>query len=978
MKPIKIIIINTLLSFTIISATGAWMMNQRTHGEIKWKTLKTENFDIHYYEKIEKIAHQGATIAEQISPVLMEQMGIDELPRLSIAFTEEDEILNGFALPANYTIIWVDQNDAALWSGDEKWLRTVLAHELQHLVYFNTIKGPWWVPRPMDILYSGTPAWVAEGLAEYYTEKWRPFRFDISHKSHVLKNTIHKIKDPHNDGFSKSLYLADKYGDTTITKILNYRNKLGLLNFEDSFKKFVGINLKQFNEDWRVHMNTYYYGNRVQKESISDIGIETKLPGNGIEFFDYFSDSLRLVVIGKVSKGQRRKSIILATRDTLKENKIYKKKLKKSKKKSNKKKIKKPESIWNLKEIDNGIFGELIPNLDISPDDNLIIYPKYHYGENQSLLLDICKYDLKRKKMVFLTNSMRANYPKFSPDGKSILFIAHSNSTTQLFTMKIDGTNKKQITNFEGDVQIITPAWSPDGKRISFSYSNSRGWMDIFIFDLASKEISQITNSIEPDYNPIWVNNGKSLSFTGLYDLTPNLFTYNIDTKKIIQNTDIGDIVLATQWDKRSNTILARTINTVHNSKIVSIKPGRIAKKNKTTLNPVFSSWVQKKPDKQIKKIVYDNPAKILENSSYSFHKNMKHVGTLIFPDFGSLFYNSLYTDALGRHTFSTVLLSDYKKNTSIFFQYQNSTGFLYKGFWGFDYYDNANFNFQLYNKNESLLEFFNGVTLWGKIPYNFGRSLSANHIINYSLQIVNRSIQIVSEEPSNKNFDDPQAGKESSLNLGYLFVNKRSHAKNFYNPDQGYGVNTKIKRTLKYGNFDYMKIDLDLYINKKLGPFSLYTRHRFESIHGNDFPNQEELGIFNISNFYLMGSQTPGREYMSPRGYNGKPRKGKNAYMGSVELRAPVLPLNVVEVLKFINFGRPTVALISDFADAWTLGDKRQKLIIQAGAELRFSILLTTLPVLTFSYGWAQSVEDYRNNVTPNPYFQLTLINPF
>ena len=205
-------------------------MNQRTHGEIKWKTLKTENFDIHYYEKIEKIALQGATIAEQIRPILIEQMGIEVLPRLSIAFTEEDEILNGFALPANYTIIWVDQNDAALWSGDEKWLRTVLAHELQHLVYFNTIKGPWWVPRPMDILYSSTPAWVAQGLAEYYTEKWRPFRFDISHKSHVLKNTIHKVKDPHNDGFSKSLYLADKYGDTTITKILNYRNKLGLLN----------------------------------------------------------------------------------------------------------------------------------------------------------------------------------------------------------------------------------------------------------------------------------------------------------------------------------------------------------------------------------------------------------------------------------------------------------------------------------------------------------------------------------------------------------------------------------------------------------------------------------------------------------------------------------------------------------------------------------------------------------------------------
>ena len=126
-----------LLNISFVFATGSWMMNQRTHGEIKWKSIKTENFDIHYYDKIEKIAFQGATIAEQIRPNLMKQMDIDDLPRLSIAFTEEDEILNVFAVPANYTIIWVDQNDAALWTGDEKWLRTVLAHELQHLVFFN-------------------------------------------------------------------------------------------------------------------------------------------------------------------------------------------------------------------------------------------------------------------------------------------------------------------------------------------------------------------------------------------------------------------------------------------------------------------------------------------------------------------------------------------------------------------------------------------------------------------------------------------------------------------------------------------------------------------------------------------------------------------------------------------------------------------------------------------------------------------------
>ena len=131
--------------------------------------------------------------------------------------------VNGFAIPTYQTFIWVDQNDAALWNGDEKWLRTVLAHELQHLVFFNTVKGPKWLPGAMHNLVSGVPAWVVEGLAEYYTEKWRPFRYDISHKVHVINNTVHKIPDPHNDGFSKSLYLADRFGDSTITKILNYR-----------------------------------------------------------------------------------------------------------------------------------------------------------------------------------------------------------------------------------------------------------------------------------------------------------------------------------------------------------------------------------------------------------------------------------------------------------------------------------------------------------------------------------------------------------------------------------------------------------------------------------------------------------------------------------------------------------------------------------------------------------------------------------
>ena len=84
-------------------------------------------------------------------------------------------------------------------------------------------------------------------------------------------------------------------------------------------------------------------------------------------------------------------------------------------------------------------------NLYVSPDNTFIVYPKYRYGKNQSLLYDIWKINVDTKKKTLLTNSMRANYPKFSPDGRSILFVAHERSTTQLYTMDINGNNINQI-----------------------------------------------------------------------------------------------------------------------------------------------------------------------------------------------------------------------------------------------------------------------------------------------------------------------------------------------------------------------------------------------------------------------------------------------------------------------------------------------------------------------------------------------------
>ena len=243
-------------------------------------------------------------------------MEVDTIPKIDIIFTTEDEIMNGFAMWTYQTFIWVDQNDASIWLEKGKWLEQVLAHELQHIVLLHKTKS--WLPEPMGQIVSGLPSWVVEGIAEYETESWRPYRADLSHKTHVLKNKMDTM-DPHHDGFSKILYWADRFGDSTIVQTLEYRNEFNVFNFGVGFKKATGISVSQFNEDWRRHMNTYYYGYRSQKETYKEIGEAVSFPLKKVQSAMFFKDSSQIAILGRLDKDRGDVSLIIAERDTSKE-----------------------------------------------------------------------------------------------------------------------------------------------------------------------------------------------------------------------------------------------------------------------------------------------------------------------------------------------------------------------------------------------------------------------------------------------------------------------------------------------------------------------------------------------------------------------------------------------------------------------------------------------------------------------------------
>ena len=100
----------------------------------------------------------------------------------------------------------------------------------------------------------------------------------------------------------------------------------------------------------------------------------------------------------------------------------------------------------------------------------------------------------------------------FSPDGREIVFVAKSRGKEAICFLDIERKRvyKKKRLDF---YNIVSPSWSPDGKKIAFSALDGHK-RDLFIYHIDTEEIEQITDDRFDDTEPSWLPNSSEIIFS--------------------------------------------------------------------------------------------------------------------------------------------------------------------------------------------------------------------------------------------------------------------------------------------------------------------------------------------------------------------------------------------------------------------------------------------------------------------------------
>jgi TolB protein len=133
--------------------------------------------------------------------------------------------------------------------------------------------------------------------------------------------------------------------------------------------------------------------------------------------------------------------------------------------------------------------------------------------------------------------------PVFNPrTNAQIAFVSGRTGLPQIYTMDVDGSNVQRMTD-QG--YAVSPAWSPNGLLLAFSWVRHYGpgipgGADLYLMDIASRQIVQLTHDGGRNDFPSWSPDGRHIVFESTRSGTEQIWSVLADGTHLQQLTRVG------------------------------------------------------------------------------------------------------------------------------------------------------------------------------------------------------------------------------------------------------------------------------------------------------------------------------------------------------------------------------------------------------------------------------------------------------
>jgi Tol biopolymer transport system component len=182
-----------------------------------------------------------------------------------------------------------------------------------------------------------------------------------------------------------------------------------------------------------------------------------------------------------------------------------------------------------VEDMDDGIVGRAIINekdggrMNISPS----ISPNGRYviflSEKNLFSTDVFLADVNSGEILktLASSNREGNVDDFnfiessgtwSPDSKRVAFVGFKKGSNVLLIKNIENGRTEEEIFIKDLPAFANPSWSPDGDKIVVS-GQKEGQTDLYLYNLKTKEVTQLTNDVNSELHPSWSPDGSYIVY---------------------------------------------------------------------------------------------------------------------------------------------------------------------------------------------------------------------------------------------------------------------------------------------------------------------------------------------------------------------------------------------------------------------------------------------------------------------------------